>query len=109
MKANLLALAAILVSVAPIHAQSDPAAVEAIIRERATAHGVSGDYMVAVARCESRLIPDAVGDGGASIGVMQIHERGLYPLFLRWGYQDRVAQDVFSALERDVPGDEGGE
>jgi hypothetical protein len=41
---------------------ANPAVIETI-HERAAAHGQSGPYLVAVARCESRLDPGAVGRG----------------------------------------------
>lgn len=61
-----------------------------LIQERAAAHGVSGDLMVRIARCESRLNPQAVGDSGHSHGLFQIHDRGLFSLFRSWGYSDRM-------------------
>jgi hypothetical protein len=70
---------------APAHADESWVAV---IHEQATAYGVSGEQLVAVARCESRLNAQAVGDRGQSIGLFQLHERGLRPVFFQWGYDD---------------------
>lgn len=72
---------------------ADAAAYEAadeiveIVRDRAAAHGVSGAYMVAVARCESRLDPDAVGAAG-ELGIFQLHPRGELLNFYGRGYTD---------------------
>lgn len=68
-----------------------------VIYDRAAAHGQSGAAMERLARCESRLNPQAVGDGGASIGLFQIHNRGLLPLFHQWGYTDRT--DAYQAAD----------
>jgi hypothetical protein len=58
-----------------------------IIHDRAAAHGVSGAWLLRVARCESNLNPRAVGRAG-ELGLMQLHPRGLLPLFYRMGYRD---------------------
>jgi hypothetical protein len=68
----------------PGHAQEP---VVAVIEDRAAAHGVSGSYLVRVARCESNLDPRAVGAAGEQ-GLFQLHARGLRPLFFQWGYAD---------------------
>lgn len=48
---------------------------EGLIRWHAARHGVDPDVMVAVAKCESNLNPQAVGDLslGTSRGLFQIH------------------------------------
>lgn len=75
----------------PAHADpSDVAATIAVIYDRAAAHGQSGAAMERLAMCESRLDPNAVGDHGTSIGLFQISDRGLLPLFRQWGYTDRT-------------------
>lgn len=61
--------------------------VVAIIREAASAYGLSGDYLVAVADCESTLDVWAVGAAG-ELGLFQLHPRGLLPTFRAWGYSD---------------------
>jgi hypothetical protein len=48
----------------------------ALIREVAAKKGADPDLMVAVARVESGLRPDAVGDGGTSFGLFQDHIGG---------------------------------
>jgi hypothetical protein len=73
-----------------VQAQADEAAIVAIIWERAAAHGQSGAAMERIARCESRLNPNAVGDRGQSHGLFQIHNAGLLSLFRQWGYDDRT-------------------
>lgn len=70
-------------SLAPAHAQS----VEDVIYERAEAHGVSGDYLAAVAWCESTYDPYAVGAAG-ELGLFQLHPYGLLPSFYGLGYTD---------------------
>lgn len=71
---------------APVRA--DEADVVATIQDRAAAHGVSASWLERTLRCESHLNPRAVGDGGASLGVAQLHARGLRPLFFQMGYSD---------------------
>lgn len=61
--------------------------VEGTIRDRAIAHGVSPDRMVAVAVCESKLNPLAVGARG-EVGLYQLAGFGLLPHFFRVGYDD---------------------
>ena len=47
--------------------------IEAIIVEAALRRGADPDTLVRVAKCESGLRPDAVGDHGASLGLYQFH------------------------------------
>lgn len=61
--------------------------IQAIIREAAGRHGVSGDRLVQVARCESRFITHAVGRAGEQ-GLFQLHPSGLRRTFLNMGYGD---------------------
>jgi hypothetical protein len=63
------------------------AAVAAVVRERAVAHDVSPWLLEALATCESRLDPEAVGAAG-ELGLMQLHPRGLLPAFYRMGFDD---------------------
>ena len=57
---------------APASAPAAPAgSVEAIIRAAAARHGVSGDWMVKIARCESGLSPRAYNRAGPYIGLFQ--------------------------------------
>jgi hypothetical protein len=86
-----LATVALSVQGTTVHADvPDEAAMLIVIYERAAAHGQSGAAMERLARCESRLDPNAVGDHGTSIGLFQISNRGLFPLFRQWGYDDRT-------------------
>jgi soluble lytic murein transglycosylase-like protein len=48
-----------------------PGSVEAIIRAAAARWGVSGDWMVKIARCESGLRPNAYNPRGPYIGLFQ--------------------------------------
>lgn len=50
-----------------------PAAILAIIRNAAHEFGQDAEAMIAVARCESSLRPDVLGDGGAAAGLWQFH------------------------------------
>jgi hypothetical protein len=52
----------------------DPSSVEGIIRAAADRHGVSGDWMVRIARCESGLRPNAYNPRGPYIGLFQFLE-----------------------------------
>lgn len=65
----------------------DVEGVLSIIADRAEARGVSGRWMVALARCESHLNVYAVGRAG-ELGLYQLHPRGLLPVFYVWGYTD---------------------
>lgn len=47
--------------------------IEQKIEHYATAYGVNEDVMYNVIKCESSLNPKAVGDGGQSRGLSQIH------------------------------------
>jgi hypothetical protein len=71
--------------------QAQPAAANPVvidvIHERAAAHGQSGSYLTAVARCESRLDPYAVGALGEK-GLFQLASFGLLPTFYAWGYSN---------------------
>jgi hypothetical protein len=86
---------------------ANPAVIETI-HERAAAHGQSGPYLVAVARCESRLDPGAVG-GQGEVGLFQLHPRGLLRDFYARGYSDpwsawQQADYVASAFSRGLAG-----
>jgi hypothetical protein len=86
---HLVILGMIALSVQTVHAQSAEE-ILTVIQEAAARHGVSAPAMVALARCESRLDPNAVGDHGQSIGLFQIHNAGLLSLFRQQGYTDRT-------------------
>jgi hypothetical protein len=76
---------------APLPARAQEGGVEEIkliIRDRAQAHGVSPDYMLAVAWCESRYDHHAVGDGGRSRGLFQLRSPGEADRFFAQGYDD---------------------
>lgn len=66
---------------------------EGLIRWHAARNGVDPDGMVAVARCESSLNRYALGDGGKSRGIFQIHS-GWHP-----EVSDAVAYDPDLASE----------
>lgn len=64
-----------------------PADIRDTIRDRAAAHDVSGEAMVALATCETQLDPNQVGDQG-ELGVFQLHPRGELIHFYELGYTD---------------------
>ena len=66
--------ALLLLGATPARADSD---VTRVIYEEAARAGISGDWLYAVAYCESTLNPQAVGKAGER-GVMQWHPRGLW-------------------------------
>ena len=47
--------------------------VSELIAEAAIRHGINHERFLATARCESGLRPGAIGDGGHSFGLFQIH------------------------------------
>lgn len=47
--------------------------VKQLILDTAVAYGIDGERFLATAMCESGLRTDAVGDGGRSYGIFQIH------------------------------------
>nr|AKH47984.1 hypothetical protein [uncultured marine virus] len=53
--------------------QVDELSVEELITFNAQHYGVSEEVMHTVINCESGYNPDAVGDGGQSFGLVQIH------------------------------------
>ena len=53
--------------------KSPLARVEQIIVEAAIRHEIDSSRFLAVAKCESSLLPDVVGDGGHSVGLFQIN------------------------------------
>ena len=69
-----------------VQAQSADEIVD-VITTAAGTYGVSGARLLAVARCESRLNPSAVGRAGER-GLFQLHPRGLLPDFYARGYSD---------------------
>ncbi len=86
MHALVLGAVALSVMVARVEAQS-PEEVIATIREAATRHGVSGDRLVVLGRCESTLNPAAVGRAGER-GLFQLHPQGLLRDFYAQGFTD---------------------
>ncbi len=73
--------------------RDDPAAIVLVIRAAAIEFDQDPDELLAVARCESSLRPDVVGDHGAAIGLFQFH------MFRWWlnapslGYHDDLRTD----------------
>jgi len=81
-----LAVSAAILAVSASAARAEPADwIEATIHERAEAHGVSGPYLVRVARCESGLDPFAVGRLGEQ-GIFQLAPWGEGARFRARGY-----------------------
>ena len=70
--------------------------IEAVISEAAERYGVSGRLLRCIAWHESKTRidwlnmsyynPEAVGDYGASLGLVQLHRNGLRPHFYQVGY-----------------------
>lgn len=60
---------------------------EAIVRDRAQAHGIDGDYLASVAACESQWNPSAVGALGEQ-GLFQLAPWGEGREFRARGYSD---------------------
>lgn len=73
--------------VAPVAAER--AEGEAIVRERAIAHGISASWLVAVVDCETGRTwrTDLIGRAGER-GPLQLHPRGELPTFYARGYHD---------------------
>lgn len=86
-----LALASVPFALTPLPsvAQS-PAEVQALVADAAERHGVSAAWALRIVRCETggTWNPRAVGDGGNSLGIAQLHRRGLLPRFYAQGYSD---------------------
>lgn len=47
--------------------------IEQMIRETAVRYEIDGQMFLETAKCESSLHPAAIGDGGESVGLFQIH------------------------------------
>lgn len=58
---------------APKQALEAPYSVDGLINEYSTVYGVSASLMRKIIQCESSFNPNAVGDGGHSRGLVQIH------------------------------------
>jgi hypothetical protein len=88
-------LAVIVASVHVADAQS-PDDIITTIQDAAARHGVSPARLVQVARCESRLNPNAVGRLGEQ-GVFQLHPQGELRTFYARGFSS--PWDVAEAAE----------
>lgn len=74
--------------------QPQPTNVEQIVRDAANKYGLSGDRLIAMARCESTLTPSSVNynyyENGHPSGLFQ-HISGYYPArALKYGYSTDV-------------------
>ena len=84
--------------IAPITPQNAPESeIEGIIRAAANKYGISDDYFVSIAQCESTLNPNAINynyyDNGYPSGLFQ-HLSGYYPArATKYSY----STDVFDA------------
>ncbi len=77
------------VEIKAVSVRNTPIAVEAQIRQIAQNEGFEWpDYLVRLARCESGLDPNVVGDSGYSRGLFQIHSE-YWP-----GVSDEEAFDI---------------
>ncbi len=95
-----LVLGAVFLSGAQQAYGQTPDEVVGIIHEAAARHGVSGAWLVEVARCETRgqpFHPQAVGDGGTSFGIFQLHRGGELGTFYARGFSDPF--NVWEAAE----------
>lgn len=72
-------------------------AIEAIITNAAVEFGVDPDDMIRVARCESSLRVDAVGDNGAAVGLFQFHTFRWWLNAPTLGYHDDLRADTVAA------------
>ena len=80
-----------------------PSPIETVIIDSARRHGVDPYLAVATATVESRLDPAAVGDGGTSFGLFQLHEGGeLGSLTPAEAKDPKVNADVALAVVADV-------
>ncbi len=86
--APVVILAAVFVSgTGQVFGQVDEAGIITTIRDAAARHGVSGDRLVALGRCESRLDPNARGRAG-ELGLFQLLPNGLLRDFYAQGFGD---------------------
>ncbi len=82
------AVLALIAAATASQAMAGPPELEAIVAERAAAHGVNPAYLIAVAGCESGWDPFAVGAAG-ELGLMQLLPgRGMLAVFYSWGYDE---------------------
>lgn len=75
-----------------LFASSDAEAIERLIIERSGIHGANPTQVLRVARCESRLNPNAIGASGER-GIAQWHPRGIWystPAYREQGIDIRV-------------------
>ena len=84
--------------------ETSQAIVESQLRLVASHFSINADQFVSVARCESGLRADAVGDHGLAVGVLQFHERTFRANAIRYfGYavgdlrHDVIASAVVAA------------
>ena len=69
-------------------AASEHQDVPSVIVEAAARHDVDAELLLAVAWCESKYDPWAIGDRGLSLGLFQLHRYGLQGDFWAAGYTD---------------------
>lgn len=82
-------LAVVAIAATSTAAGARPAGLEQIVRERAEAHGASGDLLVGIIDCETGRTWDASLVGAAGeLGPVQLHPRGELIEFYRRGYSD---------------------
>jgi len=70
---------------------------EYAVHEVAGAHGVDGDLLWEMVLLESEGDPDAIGDDGAAVGLLQFHGRETYDtwawLCCKYGHEEWIADD----------------
>ena len=89
MRRLLVAVALALAVVQVAHAEDGYTSEDtlAAIDAAAADTGVPRAWLLAIVRCESRLEPYAIGRRG-ELGAVQLHPRGLLPVFYAVGYTD---------------------
>lgn len=58
---------------APVRPKTAPRSIDELISDASLKYGVSEAVMRKVVACESTFNPNAIGDGGKSFGLVQIH------------------------------------
>lgn len=81
---------AVCLAVPTVARAQTPAEVQDILTDAANRYGIAPAWPLRIVRCETggTWSPTAVGDGGRSWGLAQLHVNGLRALFYRLGYAD---------------------
>lgn len=79
-----------------------PNDVKNMIVSAASRHGIDPSIPLTIAQRESNFSPNAVGDGGSSKGVFQLHQGGLSPDYPHPGLGDSFVQETGLPLTPDT-------